>query len=270
MGQKSDDIDSPDRSDDMRFPDFSLNGKIALVTGAGKGIGRAISLAMAKAGSYLVVTSRTESDLISLVEEIEGMGRKAKFIIADLQDTKQVKELAEKALGAFGRIDILVNNAGVSFPEPALETSEENWDKTFNTNIKGLFFLSQAIGRYMVERKAGKVVNISSQAGVIGLENHAAYCASKGAVILLTKVLAMEWGPYNINVNAVAPTVIKSPMTDIVFADPEVRAGMMRRIPLGRFGDPEDVAGAVVFLSSSAADMITGETLLVDGGWTAQ
>jgi NAD(P)-dependent dehydrogenase (short-subunit alcohol dehydrogenase family) len=178
--------------------------------------------------------------------------------------------MVDQVVDAFGRIDILVNNAGISHVLPAEDHTEEIWDAIIDTNLKGAFLCAQAVGRQMIKQKRGTIVNMSSQAGTIGLLNHVAYCASKAGIDLLTKVLAIEWAPHNIRVNAVAPTAISTPMTDKVFADPEVRAGVTSKIPLGRFGNPEEVAGAVIFLASEASSMITGHILLVDGGWTAQ
>jgi 2-deoxy-D-gluconate 3-dehydrogenase len=254
----------------MSVPEFSLSGKTAIVTGAGKGIGREIALTMARIGVDLFLTSRTEKDLIEVANQVEKLGRKVHYHVSDIRRVSEIQEMVRKARAAFSRMDILVNNAGVSFPQPAEEVTEKEWDITLDTNLKGLFFCAQAIGKWMIEQRQGKIVNIASQAGVVALPAHAAYCASKGGVILLTKVLAVEWACYGINVNCVAPTVIRTPMTDVVFADPEVRKEIIKKIPLGRIGEPEDVSGAVIFLSSKASDFITGETLLVDGGWAAQ
>ena len=254
----------------MSSPSFSLEGQVALVTGAGRGLGRAISLGLAQAGADLVITSRTVGELQSLAAEVRAKGRRCRCFTADLSRVREIEPLVEAAWSAFGGIDVLVNNAGVSIVEPAAEVSEEHWDLVLDLNLKGLFFVAQAVGRRMLERGSGKIVNMASQAGVVGLANHAAYCASKGGVVLLTKVLALEWASRGITVNAVAPTVIRTPMSDRAFADPEARADVLRRIPLGRIGEPSDVVGAVVFLASPAADLITGTTLLVDGGWTAQ
>ncbi len=254
----------------MVYPSFDLSGKVAMVTGASKGIGRSIALTLANAGADIIATARNEEELKELVSEIKGKGKNAIYIPADLNNTEDAVKMANKALEIFGRIDILVNNAGVSFPQPALEVTEEAWDTTMNVNIKSLFFITQVVGKKMIEHKKGKIINISSQAGIVGIEDHSAYCTSKGGLILLTKVLAIEWGKYGININAVAPTVILTPMGEKAWSDPEKRAKMLEQIPLGRFGYPEDVSGAVLFLASSASDLITGAVIPVDGGYTAR
>jgi len=254
----------------MKFPSFELKDKIAIVTGGNKGIGKGIALCLANSGANVVVTGRTQDELEQVSSEIEEIGRQTLPIVMDVTQKQTVDMMTQRVLEKFGKIDILVNNAGVSEVLPAEEHTEEIWDNIIDTNLKGVFLCAQSVGKVMIKQKEGNIVNISSQAGIVGLLNHAAYCASKGGVNLLTKVLALEWAKYNIRVNAIAPTVIKTPMIDKVFADPEVRAELTKKIPLGKFGDVEDVAGAVIFLCSDASKMITGHVLLVDGGWTAQ
>lgn len=254
----------------MRFPNFTLNRQVAIVTGGNKGIGRTIALCLAQAGAHVIVTGRTQHELQEVCTEIKQLGNKALWVEMDVRNAMNVMRMVTQVLEAFGRIDVLVNNAGISHVLPAEDHTEEIWDAVIDTNLKGVFLCSQAVGRQMIKQKRGSIVNMSSQAGTVGLLNHVAYCASKGGVNLLTKVLALEWAPYNVRVNAVAPTVIRTPMTDKVFADEDVRAEMTAKIPLGRFGEPEDVAGAVIFLASEASAMVTGHILLVDGGWTAQ
>ena len=254
----------------MRFPNFALSDRVAIVTGGNKGIGRTIALCMAQAGADVVVTGRTKQELKEVCTEIKRLGNKALWVEMDVRNVMDVERMVAQVLEAFGRIDVLVNNAGISHVVPAEDHTEEIWDAIIDTNLKGVFLCSQAVGRQMIKQKRGSIVNMSSQAGTVGLLNHVAYCASKGGVNLLTKVLALEWAPHNVRVNAVAPTVIRTPMTDKVFADKDVRAEMTAKIPLGRFGEPEDVAGAVIFLASEASGMVTGHVLLVDGGWTSQ
>ena len=180
-----------------------------------------------------------------------------------------IAALVEGAVQEMGRIDILINNAGVNIPRDALEVSESDWDRVLDVNLKGLFFMSQRVAREMIKTGGGRIVNIASQNGVVGYYRRAAYCASKAGVVNLTRVLALEWAQHQIRVNAVGPTFILTPLTQSTFDDPVLRADLLRRIPVGRVGQPEDIVGAVVFLCSPAAEMITGHTLLVDGGWTA-
>jgi 2-deoxy-D-gluconate 3-dehydrogenase len=178
--------------------------------------------------------------------------------------------MMEDAVKAFGHIDILVNNAGINVPQPSEEVTEEAWDQVHNVNLRGLFFCAQAAGKVMIQQKGGKIINVSSQSGNVGLPLRAAYCSSKGGVNLLTKVLAIEWAKYHINVNAIAPTFIEGPFTKPMFEKKEFREYVLGNIPLGRVGQPTDVVGAVIYLASSASDLVTGHILLIDGGWTAQ
>jgi 2-deoxy-D-gluconate 3-dehydrogenase len=248
-----------------------LEGKTALVTGAGSGIGQAIAIAVAEAGADCVATELPQAmpALEATLHVMAQTGRKAVGLPLVLPDLASIEALVGRAAQALGRIDILVNNAGVNVPREALEVSEEDWDRVLDVNLKGLFFLSQRVARRMIPAGGGKIVNIASQNGVVGYYRRAAYCASKAGAINLTRVLALEWAKHRINVNAVAPTFILTPLTQSTFDDPALRDDLLRRIPLGRVGQPEDVVGAVVFLASPAADLITGHTLLVDGGWTA-
>ena len=244
--------------------------KKALVTGASKGIGRAIALELAKNGVDVAIVARTGPELETLEHEIRALGRECLRLEADLSQHSEVVTVAERALRTWPVIDILVNNAGVSHPESALETQETNWDHTFAVNTKALFFLSQALAKPMLEQHWGRVVNISSQSGLVALEDHAAYCASKGAVEMVSKVLALEWAPRGVTVNCVAPTVIATPMAAMAFPTPEAKQKMLSRIPVGRFGEVDEVAAVVLFLISDGAAMITGDTIKLDGGWTVQ
>lgn len=249
---------------------IDLSGRTALVTGAGKGIGAGVAEALGGAGANLVLTGRLREDLEEVATRIRALGREARVMPADLSVRSQIHHLADAALALPNGVDILVNNAGVSFPEPAASTSEEHWDATLAVNATAAFLLTQRLGAGMLDRGWGRIVNITSQAGVVGLENHAAYCASKWAVEGLSRVLAIEWAPRGVTVNNVAPTVVNTAMADIVFDTHEKRERMLRRIPAGRFGEVEEVAAAVVYLVSDAAGLVTGDTLRVDGGWTAQ
>lgn len=253
----------------MNFPDFSLAGEKAIVTGSSKGIGRGIALALAHAGADVAVTSRDAARVEPVAQEIRQMGRAALSLALDVMDVASIDRMVAQVRDRFGRIDILVNNAGINIPEAAVEVTESHWDAVLDTNLKGLFFCAQRVGRVMLEQGRGKIVNVASQMGLVGGRLRAAYCASKGGVVQLTKVLAIEWSRHGVNVNAVAPTFIRTPLTAPMFEDETFRQEVLSNIPLGRIGEVEDVMGSVVFLASSAADLITGETLLVDGGWVA-
>lgn len=253
----------------MEHP-FDLTGKRALVTGAGRGIGRAVARALAAAGAEVMLSGRDEAGLGRTAAEVRALGREAQVVSADLAAPGGAQRLANEALGRWPVVDILVNNAGVSYPESALQTSEAHWDVTLAVNAKAAFFLAQRLAEPMLAQRWGRVVNISSQAGLVGLEHHAAYCASKWALEGLSRVLAIEWAPYGVTVNCVAPTVVNTEMARQAFDSEEKRQGMLSRIPLGRFGEPEEVAAAVVYLASEAAGLVTGDTLRCDGGWTAR
>jgi NAD(P)-dependent dehydrogenase (short-subunit alcohol dehydrogenase family) len=249
--------------------DFDLSGKVAVVTGAGRGMGQPVALALARYGADLVISSRTISELEKVKVEIEALGCRALIHRMDVTKIPDIHAMVEAALKTFGHIDILVNNAGVNAPQWAEDVTEEAWDKVLNTNLKGLFFCAQAVGKVMIRQKKGKIINVSSQSGVVGLLQRAAYCSSKGGVNLLTKVLAIEWAKYNINVNAIAPTFIETPFTKPMFEKEGFRDYVLGNIPLGRVGTPEDVLGAVIYLASEASNLVTGHILLIDGGWTA-
>lgn len=253
------------------LPSMRLEDKIVMVTGAGSGIGRAVAIAAAEAGAHCVPCELPEKtdDLAGVCADVERLGRRALPVSLRLPDVESIEHAVEQAVKEMGRIDVLVNNAGVNIPRDALDVDEADWDGVMDVNLKGLFFMSQRVGRRMVNAGGGKIVNMASQNGVIGYYRRAAYCSSKAGVVNLTRVLALEWAPYGITVNAVGPTFILTPLTQSTFDDPALRQDLLKRIPLGRVGRPEDVVGAVVFLASQAADLITGHTLLVDGGWTA-
>jgi len=253
------------------FPRFDLDGRIALVTGAARGIGRAISLALAHAGADVALGLRAPGTADDLVEEIRALGRGSVPIAMDIRDVSQSRAAVKTVVTELGRLDVLVNNAGLGPEAPAEDVTEENFDLTFDVNVRGTFFASQAAGRTMIDQGYGRIVSLSSQAGFVALPTESVYCMSKAAVAHMTKCLAVEWGRHGITVNAVAPTFIRTPGTDDALGDPAFEADVRERIAgLHRIGEPMDVAGTVVFLASPAASLITGVTLLVDGGWTAR
>jgi NAD(P)-dependent dehydrogenase (short-subunit alcohol dehydrogenase family) len=252
------------------YPRFDLEGQFALVTGAARGIGRACALALAHAGADVALGLRDEQTGDDLAQAIEAMGRRALRLPMDVTQLDQVRQAIEAASAEFGRLDILVNNAGLGPSNPAENVTEEDFDLTLAVNLKGTFFASQAAGRLMIQQRYGRIINLSSQAGFVALPTESVYCMTKAALAHLTKCLAVEWGQYNITVNAVAPTFIDTPGTQEALANPAFRADVLSRIPLGRIGDPAEVGAAVVYLASPAAALVTGHTLLIDGGWTAR
>lgn len=255
----------------MDFPNFELTGQIALVTGAARGLGRAISLALAHAGADIALGLRDVKADGNLTADIAAQGRRALPLQMDMTQLDQVRQAVVDTERHFGRLDILVNNAGISPENPAENVLEADFDATLAVNLKGTFFASQAAGRIMIRQNYGRIINIGSQAGFVALPSESIYCMTKAAISHLSKCLAVEWGKYNITVNAVAPTFIRTPGTESYLANPKARADVIERIAaLHRIGEPMDVAGAVVFLASKAASLITGETILIDGGWTAR
>jgi NAD(P)-dependent dehydrogenase (short-subunit alcohol dehydrogenase family) len=253
------------------FPQFSLSGDVALVTGAARGLGRAISLALAHAGADLVLGLRDVNTAADLVKEIEALGRRVLPVQMDVAHREQISRAVDKTVEHYGRLDILVNNAGVAPENPAEKVRAEDFDLTLAVNLSGTFFASQAAGRVMIGQQRGCIINMSSQAGFVALPTESVYCMTKAAIAHLTKCLSVEWGKYNIRVNAVAPTFIRTPGTESALADASFRADTIERIAaLHRIGEPMEVAGAVVFLASPASSLITGHTILIDGGWTAR
>ena len=254
-----------------KVPDFRLDGRIALVTGAARGIGRAIALALADAGADVAVGVRVAGSADDLVETIQGLGRRSMSVPMDVADLSQIGPAVDAVVERFGRLDILVNNAGLGPANPAEVVEEADFDLTMAVNVKGLFFASQAAGRVMIRQGEGRIINLSSQAGFVALPTESIYCASKAAVAHLTRCLAVEWGQHGITVNAVAPTFIRTDGTAADLEDPAFEADVRERIAgLHRIGEPVDVAGGVVFLASPAASLVTGTTLMIDGGWTAR
>ena len=247
----------------MEQPEFRLDGQVALVTGATRGIGHDVALALAGAGATVWAGARRTDDLAALGERVTP-------VELDVTVGTSISSAVQQVVGEHGRIDILVNNAGLGANHDALDITEADWDEMMGVNLRGLFFVTQAVARHMVEQRYGRIVSMSSQAGLVGIPRHAIYSASKGGVNLLTRVLALEWAPFGVTVNAVAPTFIRTPGTAERLDDPEFAADVLARIPVGHFGTTTDVAGAVIYLASPAAGLVTGTVLRVDGGWTAQ
>ncbi|MCB9126184.1 MAG: glucose 1-dehydrogenase [Caldilineaceae bacterium] len=248
---------------------FSVAGKRALVTGGSKGIGAEVAAVLADAGADVAIAGRDAAGLADTAAKVRAAGRRCVEIEADLATVDGAKHAAAAALDAFGTIDILVNNAGIARIDNLVDMSLDDWEETQAVNLRAPFLIAQAVVPGMIEQEMGKIINISSQAGVIALEGHGAYAASKGGLNMLTKVMAAEWSRYNIQINAVAPTVILTPMGTQVWGDPAKSEPMLAKIPLRRFGQPIEVADLVLFLAAPASDLITGETILIDGGYTA-
>jgi len=247
-----------------------LTGQVALVTAASKGIGRACALALAQAGADIILGLRQRNSAPALVKQIRKIGREVLPVQMDVTQMDEIRDAVQTGLRHFKHIDILVNNAGIGAPNPAERVTEGDFDDTLAVNLKGTFFTSQTVGKVMIKQRRGRIINICSQAGFVALPTESVYCMTKAAIAHLTKCLALEWASYNILVNAVAPTFITTPGTKKWLANPTFRASVRKRIPLGRIGQPSDVTGPVLFLASPAAALITGATLMVDGGWTIQ
>jgi len=252
------------------YPNFRLDGQIALITGASKGLGWGIARAMANAGATVVLTARTLPALEQLAAEIRAEGGTALPLPLDVTDISQINAVVDEVVARFGRLDIMVNNAGLGAEHDALDVTEADWDTLIDVNLKGLFFCCQAAARVMIPHGYGRIVNMSSQLGAVGLPGSAVYCASKGGVNQLTRALALEWSARGVTVNAVAPTFIYTPGTAERLDDPDYLAGVLAKLPIGKVGTINDVAAAVIYLASPAAGMVTGHVLHVDGGWTAQ
>lgn len=248
---------------------FDLTGRVAIVTGAGRGLGRTMARALAAAGADLMLASRTEAELLTLQAEIQEIGRKAEFHRTDVTDEDSCAGLVSETLKKLGRLDILVNNAGINIRKPVLELPFEEFERVQKTNLGGYFLCAKAAGAHLVGQGSGKIINISSIMGHVALPTQAAYASSKGAIEQLTKVMALEWAASNVQVNSIAPTYFETPLTRPLFDDPERNAFITERTPMGRWGQPHELAGAVIFLASDASNFVTGQSLGVDGGWTA-
>ena len=247
---------------------FDLTGKVAMVTGSTRGLGETSAKALAKAGADIAVCGRNPQDLERVSAEIQTMGRKSQGFELDVLSKEKVKKAVAQILNHFGRVDILVNNAGTNYRVPVLEYPEEQWDLIINTNLKGYFLVAQAVVPQMIEQGYGKVINMSSILGKVGLANQLAYASSKGGVDQMTKVMALEWAKQGVRVNAIGPTYFETDMVKQIRNDPERFNFINERSPMGRWGYLPELEGTVIFLAAPASDFITGQTIYVDGGWT--
>ena len=254
------------------YSSFGLTDKIAIVTGASQGIGRAIALGLAKAGAHLVLAKYPrggEQEIQAVKAEIEALGRRAIIVPTDVSDVAQVQALMQQAVATFGRIDILVNNAGWTGTTPALDVTEEEYDKTMESSLKSVFFACQAAARVMIPQGGGKIINIGSNFGVIAFKGRSVYAAAKAGVHHLSKALSLEWAKDGVNVKVVAPCITETDSRKVILERPGYKEwATTQMLPSGRWNQPEDLVGAVLFLSSRMADQIVGHTLMVDGGWT--
>jgi NAD(P)-dependent dehydrogenase (short-subunit alcohol dehydrogenase family) len=253
----------------MNLQLFDVTEKVAMVTGATRGLGEVAAKALAKAGAEVAVCGRSEPDLERVSSEITALGKKSMGFRMDVTSKMEIQKTVAQILEDFGKIDILVNNAGVNFRIPVLEFPEEEWDRVISTNLKGYFLVAQAVAPQMIERGYGKIINISSILGTVGLPDQLAYCASKGGINQMTKVMALEWAKRGVRVNAIGPTYFETELVAQIRNDPERFHFITDRTPMGRWGDPLELEGVVIFLASPASDFITGQTIYIDGGWTA-
>jgi len=247
---------------------FSLDGRVALVTGAGRGIGRALALGLADAGADVICLARTGAEVEEAAGEIRAKGRRALAVTADVTSREQVTRAVDAAIAEFGKIDILVNNAGINIRKPALEVEERDWDRVVETNLKGPFLVAQTVGRHMCEAGYGRVINVSSVGGAVALRTGVAYGASKAGLLHMTRILAMEWAKYGVTVNAIGPWYFRTPLTEKLLQDEQYVAEILARTPMRRIGDLKELVGPVVFLASEASSYMTGQALMVDGGMT--
>jgi gluconate 5-dehydrogenase len=247
---------------------FDLSGKVAVVTGTSRGLGQYFGRALAQAGADLVITSRDKSRLADFQEEIENLGRKALPVQLDVRNQSDIENMVGAAIAEYGRIDILVNNAGLNIRQPATEFTWDNWDTVLETNLKGAFFVAQAVGKEMIKRQYGRIINIGSCTCVFGMEGIGPYCASRGGILQVSRSLAAEWGRHGITVNVLAPGWFKTAQNKVLYDNKPWVDYITDRIPLGRPGQPNDLDGTVIFLASDASAYVTGQIVLVDGGFT--
>ena len=247
---------------------FDLTGKVAIVTGTSRGLGQYFARALAKAGADLVITSRELSRLTPFKQEIESLGRKVLPVQMDVLSQSDIENMVHKAIQEYGKIDILVNNAGLNIRKPSTEFDWADWDTVLDTNLKGSFFCAQAVGKEMMKRNYGRIINIGSCTCVFGMEGIAPYTASRGGILAMTRSLSAEWGKFGITVNVLAPGWFKTAQNAVLYENKEWVKYITSRIPLNRPGQPHDLDGAVVFLASDASEYVTGQIILVDGGFT--
>lgn len=249
---------------------MKLDGKVAIVTGATRGIGYGLATTLAQAGANIVVVSRNKADCERVAGEIAGYGVGALAVPADLTSLAAVENMVAETVTTFGRVDVLVNNAGNALTKRAEDITEADWDRVLNLDLKSVFFTCQAAGKYMIKERRGKIINVASVLGLVGEKMVAPYCAAKGGVVQLTRALALEWARYNIQVNALCPGYVETAINAAELQDEKIRRYIVGKTAVGRLGQAGDMAGAVVFMASDASDYMTGQTLTVDGGWTAQ
>jgi NAD(P)-dependent dehydrogenase (short-subunit alcohol dehydrogenase family) len=255
----------------MSLDIFNLDGRVALITGGNRGLGFAMAQALAEAGANVVVTSRQEVRAVESAAALAGItGQRTMGLVVDVTDAEQIESMVSDVVKEFGRIDILVNNAGINIRKPVEELDEASWDLVQHTNLKAPFLCSRAAARHMKEQRFGRIINLSSMLGMVALPERSVYCSSKGGLIQLTKVLALEWAAHNITVNALCPGPFATELNIPVMNNPQTNQFFLNHIPLGRWGRPEELGGAIVFLASDASSFMTGAALTIDGGWTAE
>lgn len=249
---------------------FGLDDKVVLVTGSTKGIGYGIALALARAGADVVINSRNQEDCDRVASEVRNLGRRSLGIAADLTKLDAINKMVEAALQYFGRIDVLINNAGTAITRKAEDITEQDWDRVLNIDLKAVFFCSQAVGRFMIQRRKGKIINMASVLGLVGERQVLPYCVAKGGVIQLTRALALEWARYNIQVNALCPGYVITPMNEADLSREKIYNHIVGKTPMRRLAKVEDLVGGAIFLASEASNYMTGQVLVIDGGWTAE
>ncbi len=254
----------------MSMDTFRLDDKVVLVTGSTKGIGYGIALALARAGADVVINSRNQEDCDRVASEVRNLGRRSLGIAADLTKLDAINKMVEAALQYFGRIDVLINNAGTAITRKAEDITEQDWDRVLNIDLKAVFFCSQAVGRFMIQRRKGKIINMASVLGLVGERQVLPYCVAKGGVIQLTRALALEWARYNIQVNALCPGYVITPMNEADLSQEKIYNHIVGKIPVRRLAKVEDLVGGAIFLASDASNYMTGQVLVIDGGWTAE